>query len=524
MEVRSSERDPPQVDLDVVGDAAVPQRLDDRQVGVGQLDVLADDGDRDPLPRAADPVDQIAPLGQVGFGVREREPLEDHGVEPLVAHRERDLVQRGGVDRGDDRLDLDVALQRDLALEAVVELPVRAQDQDVGLDTDRSQLPHRVLGGLGLELAGRGDVRHEGAVDVADVVATDVVAQLADGLEERQPLDVPDGPADLGDDHVRAGRDRVDAALDLVGDVRDDLDGLAEVVPATFLGDDRQPDLPRRHARPAVQGAADEALVVPEVEVGLAAVVGDEHLAVLERVHRPRVDVEVGVELLHGHGQPARGQQAPERRGRDALAERGRHTAGDEDEAGCGGPVGPGRQRRRVRAWRDGHARLLLVDPSGDRRRARARPYRPRPGGTTRSPRARPPRGAGRLSRSPARHPRPRRRRRRHRRGPRPRHPGGCGRRLHLEVHVGEALRFGLAVDVAREREQPRRRRDRRDAADDGVPELDGGTLDVDHDDAQVRSRVGDDLDAKVLVGPVQRVDPHVDTVPVTGARTGARR
>ena len=42
----------------------------------------------------------------------------------------------------------------------------------------------------------------------------------------------------------------------------------------------------------------DEALVVPEVEVGLAAVVGDEHLAVLEGVHRARVDVDVRVELI----------------------------------------------------------------------------------------------------------------------------------------------------------------------------------------------------------------------------------
>ena len=34
-----------------------------------------------------------------------------------------------------------------------------------------------------------------------------------------------------------------------------------------------------------------------EVEVGLGAVVGDEHLAVLIRAHRPRIDVEIGVEL-----------------------------------------------------------------------------------------------------------------------------------------------------------------------------------------------------------------------------------
>ena len=43
--------------------------------------------------------------------------------------------------------------------------------------------------------------------------------------------------------------------------------------------------------------ARGEALVVAEVEVGLGAVVGDEDLAVLERAHRARVDVDVRVEL-----------------------------------------------------------------------------------------------------------------------------------------------------------------------------------------------------------------------------------
>ena len=43
----------------------------------------------------------------------------------------------------------------------------------------------------------------------------------------------------------------------------------------------------------------EEALVVTDVEIGLRAVLGDEHLAVLERVHRAGIDIEVWVELLH---------------------------------------------------------------------------------------------------------------------------------------------------------------------------------------------------------------------------------
>ena len=77
---------------------------------------------------------------------------------------------------------------------------------------------------------------HEGEVDVADVVAADVVAELADGLEERDDLDVADRAADLDDHDVDLlGGQAADALLDLVGDVRDDLHGLAQVVAAAFL-------------------------------------------------------------------------------------------------------------------------------------------------------------------------------------------------------------------------------------------------------------------------------------------------
>ena len=42
-----------------------------------------------------------------------------------------------------------------------------------------------------------------------------------------------------------------------------------------------------------------------DVQVGFGAVLGDEDLAVLERVHGARIDVEVRIELLHRHVQPA---------------------------------------------------------------------------------------------------------------------------------------------------------------------------------------------------------------------------
>ena len=90
----------------------------------------------------------------------------------------------------------------------VGQLAVGAADDRVGLDADRAQRGDRVLGRLGLQLAGRADVGHQRDVQEEAVVAADVVADLAGRLEERQRLDVADGAADLGDHDVdvAAGR------------------------------------------------------------------------------------------------------------------------------------------------------------------------------------------------------------------------------------------------------------------------------------------------------------------------------
>ena len=251
---------------------------------------------------------------------------------PGLEHQ-RDLVDRvGGLGR-DDRLGRDVREQRDLLADLVGDRVVGAQDDDVGLDADAAQLLDRVLGRLRLELARGGQRGEQRDVDVQHVRAADVLAHLADGLEERQRFDVADGPADLDDDDVRVAvaRDAPDPLLDLVGDVRDDLDRAAEVVAAPLLGDDRLVDAAGRDVAELAQVLVDEPLVVTEVEVGLGAVIGDEDLAVLVRAHRARIHVDVRIELQDGDAQAACLEDAADAGGGDALAQRGGHASGHKD-------------------------------------------------------------------------------------------------------------------------------------------------------------------------------------------------
>ena len=121
---------------------------------------------------------------------------------PSAGEDERHLVDARHVLRRDDRLLVDVAEERDLLLHVLVEEPIGAAEQDVRLDADGAQIADAVLRRLRLELAGRADERHERQVDVERVVAPDVLAELADRLEEGQALDVADRAADLDEDDV----------------------------------------------------------------------------------------------------------------------------------------------------------------------------------------------------------------------------------------------------------------------------------------------------------------------------------
>ena len=313
----------------------MPECLAHREVGVGELHVLTDHPDPDGLRRGVGPLDERLPVRQVGRARLHPEVVENLVVEPLGAEVEGNLVDRVDVARRDDRLNRQVGEEADLLPDVARQRALRAADQEVGLDADAAQLLNRVLGGLGLELARVPQERDQREVDEHRPVAALVDLELAQRLEERERLDVADRTPDLGDhevDLLRLGHEP-DALLDLVGDVRDHLHGAAEVVAAPLAANHGVVDGAGGDVRPAGGVGVGEALVMAEVEVSLGAVLGDEDLAVLERAHRARVDVDVRVELLERDREVPGHEQPSDRRRRDPLAKRGHHAPGDEDEA-----------------------------------------------------------------------------------------------------------------------------------------------------------------------------------------------
>src|SRR5262249_48324678 len=130
-----------------------------------------------------------------------------------------------------------------------------------------------------------------------------------------------------------------DELLDRVGDVGDHLYGRPEIFAAPLAADHGRIDPAGGDRIAPPRGDPDIALVMPEIEIGLRAVIGDVDLSVLIGAHRAGVDVEVRVELSEPDLEPARLEQRTERRRRETLAERGDHAAGNKNEPRHGIPV-----------------------------------------------------------------------------------------------------------------------------------------------------------------------------------------
>ena len=297
------------------------ERFLERFVAVFVLDVFADDGDVDLVLGVVAAVDKFPPKSDVGVGRLFVQILEDERVDAFLGKPDRNFVDEGHGFGADDGLFFNVAEGGDLLLDVAAEGAVGAAKKNVGLDADRKQLLDGVLRGLGFELLRGSDPGNKRDVNENGVLAAEFLAHLANGFEERERFDVADGAADFDDGDVGAvGRDLSHGVLDFVGDVRNDLDGFAEVVAASLLQNDLLVDAAGGVVVVAGERRVSKALVVAEVEIGLSAVVGDENLAVLEGRHGAGIDVEVGVELHEVDAEAAALKQAADRGRRKTFA------------------------------------------------------------------------------------------------------------------------------------------------------------------------------------------------------------
>ncbi len=311
------------------------QGLLDRLIGVLKLRVFTDDRHVDLAIGDVDAVIDILPDAQVRLRRgRDVERIEHRLIQPLAVIGERRLVDRAEVVSGHDRLFAHVAEQRDLLAFLVGDRLLRAADEDIRRDADGLQFLDAVLRRFGLEFTRRRQPGQEGQVHENALAAGFVMAELTDGLEEGQAFDVAHRAANFAEheiDLILADRDEF---LDFVGNMRNDLDRFAQVITAPFAFQNGGIDAARADRVGHARGNPCEAFVMPEVQIGLGAVIGHEHLAMFERAHRAGIDIQVRIELAQPDRETARLQQRAQSGGCQPFS-KGRNDATSNENKAC---------------------------------------------------------------------------------------------------------------------------------------------------------------------------------------------
>ena len=280
--------------------------LDQRLVGIEQFHVLADHGDGDFVLGVELGIDHTVPLGQIGRAALQVETLNDDIVHTLGVHDRWNAIDSVDILQTDHRPLLNVGEQGDLAPRGLVDRVVGTAYQHIRLHADGAQFLDRVLGRFGLGFAGGGNVRHQGQVHEHGALGTHFHTQLARRFKERLRFDIAHGAANLDHGYVSTGSALDDAPLDFIGDVRNHLNGRAQIVTTALLAQHVFVHAASGEVVVLGHGGADEPLVVAQVKVGFSAVLGDEYFTMLERAHGARINVDVGVQLEHGDLQATR--------------------------------------------------------------------------------------------------------------------------------------------------------------------------------------------------------------------------
>ena len=166
-------------------------------------------------------------------------------------------------------------------------------------------------------------------MDIQGIPGAYLPAHLPDGLDKGLALNIPDGPADLGDHDVglRLAAHIVDKPLDLIRDVGDGLYGRAQIRAPALLGDNIGVDLSGGQVGVLIQILVDEPLVMSQIQIRLRPVLGHIDLAMLIGAHGAGVYIDVRIQLLRRHLQSPRLQQPPQGSRRDALSQSGNNAA-----------------------------------------------------------------------------------------------------------------------------------------------------------------------------------------------------
>ena len=214
-----------------------------------ELDIFSHQSHRDLLRRVLQFLHHLNPVLQIRLGAIQVETFAGNLCQTLLLHGKGSLIQVVDIQILQHMVSRKVAEQGNFVLHADVQGIFGTADDDIRLDSHPLQLLHAGLRGFGLHFLGCFQVRDQGYMDQDHIFMPLLMLKLTDGFQEGLALDVSYGSAHLNDGNLRAGSRgiAVKPAFDLIGDMRDDLNGASAEISPAFLLQDGPVDLARSH-------------------------------------------------------------------------------------------------------------------------------------------------------------------------------------------------------------------------------------------------------------------------------------
>ena len=312
--------------------AAVLQSFNHTDVCVVKLDIFSNQSNSDFLSRMAQVVDHLCPVFQIWFRAVQMEAFAYDLSQMLLLHCERRLIKILHVKILKNMTCRQIAEQGNLIFHRCAQRIFGTAYDDVRLNSHSLKFLDAGLGRFRLHLLRCSQIRDQGNMDQDHIFPALFMLELADRLQERLAFDVADSPADFYDSDfcVFCSRIAVEAALDLVGDVRNDLNSASPKISPPFLLQDRPVDLSSGYVGILRQTFVNKSFIMPQIQIGLCSVVCDKYFSVLYRVHGSGIDVDIGIKFLHGDGISAGLQEPSKGCGGDPFPETGYYASCDE--------------------------------------------------------------------------------------------------------------------------------------------------------------------------------------------------
>ena len=120
---------------------------------------------------------------------------------------------------------------------------------------------------------------------------------LTNGFDKRLALNITDGSTDFGNHYICIGflSPHVDKMLNLIGNMRNDLNRLAKILALTLTIQNIPVNLTTGKIGVLIQILINKTLIMSQVQIRLRTVIGNENFSVLIWAHGSRVNVHVWI-------------------------------------------------------------------------------------------------------------------------------------------------------------------------------------------------------------------------------------